>query len=64
MEIRPLNQENYAGVQVARRIKVLKDGKLGMLLIVKDIQPADPLVAKTFVLKGHEWQRAFTAETR
>ncbi|HEY6375603.1 MAG TPA: hypothetical protein VIX90_08770 [Edaphobacter sp.] len=64
MEIRPLNQENYAGVQMARRIDVLKDGKLSMRFLVKDIQPVDRSVAKAFVLKGHEWQRAFTAETR
>jgi hypothetical protein len=44
---------------------VLKDGKLGMRFFVKEIGlPADPAVSKNFTLKGHEWQRAFTAEVR
>jgi hypothetical protein len=64
-EIRPSLVEAYGGVQVARRIDVLKDGKLGMRFFVKEIGlPADPAVSKNFTLKGHEWQRAFTAEVR
>jgi len=63
-EIRPSAVEPYTGVQVAREIGVLKDGKLGMKLTIKEITPADPGVAQSFVMKGHEWQRAFTAETR
>lgn len=64
LEVRPSNQVDYENVQVARQIDVLKDGKLGMRITVKDIGPADPEVAKDFRLKGHEWQRAFTAEVR
>ena len=63
-EIRPSAQEDYGGVQVARRVEVLKDGKVGMRVTVKEIGPADPAIAKDFKLKGHEWQRAFTAEVR
>lgn len=63
-EIRPSGIDTYGGVQVAHHIDVLKDGKLGMRLLVKDVGPADPAVSKSFTLKGHEWQRAFTAEVR
>jgi hypothetical protein len=64
LDIRPSSQEDYENVQVARQIDVLKDGKLGMRITVKDIGPADPAVTRDFKLKGHEWQRAFTAEVR
>jgi outer membrane lipoprotein-sorting protein len=63
-EIRPSAQEDYGGVQVPRRIDVLQDGKVGLRVIVNDIRPADPAATKSFKLKGHEWQRAFTAEVR
>ena len=63
-EIRPSGQQAFNGVQVARRIDVLKDGHVGMRIDIKDIGPSDSSVAKAFKLKGHEWQRAFTAEVR
>jgi hypothetical protein len=64
LDIWPVNVEPYEGVQVARRIDVLKDGKLAMRVSVSNIGPVDPAAAKNFKLKGHEWQRAFTAEER
>ena len=64
LDIRPLSVEVYGGVQVPRRINVLKDGKLALQLNVKEIVPADLAAAKSFKIKGHEWQRAFTAEVR
>jgi hypothetical protein len=63
-EIKPLASETYDGVEVARRIDLLKEGKLGLRFTVKEIGPTDTASAKTFLLKGHEWQRAFTAEVR
>lgn len=63
-EIRPLTPETFNGVLVARQIDVLKGGKVGLRFNVKETGPADPSVAKQFKLKGHEWQRAFTAEVR
>jgi hypothetical protein len=63
-EIRPSKQADYQDVQVARQIDVLQNGKVGMRVTVKEIDPADPTSAKDFKLKGHEWQRAFTAEVR
>jgi len=41
---------------------VLKDGELEVELLVNENGPADSVAAKDFKLKGHEWQRAFTAE--
>ena len=63
-ETRPSAEEDYSGVHVAKRIDVLKDGKLVMRVTIKEIVPADPAMAKDFKLKGHEWQRAFTQEVR
>jgi len=64
IEIRPSSKTDYENVQVARQIDVLKDGKVGMQITVKNIGPTDPTVSGDFKLKGHEWQRAFTAEVR
>lgn len=64
LEIRPSDTETYGGVQVARQIDLVKDGKLAMRVTVKEVVPADAAAAKTFKLKGHEWRRAFTAEVR
>lgn len=63
-EVRPSDTEVYGGVHVARQIDLVKDGKLAMRINVKDIGPTDMAVAKGFKLKGHERQRAFTAEER
>jgi len=63
-EIHPSAVSPYEDVQMPRQIDVTSGGKLGMRFLVKDIQPADPALSKIVVLKGHEWQRAFTAETR
>lgn len=63
-EIQPHTVESYNGVPVPRQIDVIKDGKVGLRLVVKEIGPLDPQSNKGFVLKGHEWQRAFTAEVR
>jgi hypothetical protein len=51
-------------VEVARRIEVVKDGKLALRVVVKEISPANATEVKDFKLKGYEWQRAFTAEVR
>ena len=64
VEVTSSNIESYGGVQVAHRIVVSKDGKPAAIITVSEIGPADPAVAKSFKLNGHEWQRAFTAEVR
>lgn len=63
-EILPSSVEPYGSVLVARRIDVVKDGKIGLRIVVKEIVPADPAAPKSFEISGHEWQRAFTAEVR
>ncbi|WP_263358288.1 hypothetical protein [Acidicapsa ligni] len=62
-EIRPQEAKGYAGVQMPRRIDLIKDGKVGARFLVKEIGPAT-VSPKEFSLNGHEWQRAFTAEVR
>jgi hypothetical protein len=56
--------QGFAGVQIAHRIEVFKDGKLGMRIHIMEVSPPGPTSAKTFEIKGHEWTRAFTAEVR
>lgn len=64
IEILPSQVEPYDGAEVARQVDMLKDGKLAMHIVVKELGPAKYETAKDFKLKGHEWQRAFTAEVR
>jgi hypothetical protein len=64
IETQRLELQDFAGVRIAHRIDVLKDGKLAMRIRVVDVSPAGPVPAKTFELKGHEWKRAFTSEAR
>jgi TonB family protein len=63
-EILPSKVEPFNGIQVAKQIDMVKDGKLAMRINVKEVGPANPEAMKDFKLKGHEWQRAFTAEER
>lgn len=63
-EILPSDVETFDGIQLARQIDLLKDGKLAMRVTVKEVGPANREALKNFKLKGHEWQRAFTAEER
>jgi hypothetical protein len=64
IETQRLDLEEFAGVKVARRIDVLKAGKLGMQIRVTEVLPAASLPAKIFEVHGHEWTRAFTDEVR
>jgi TonB family protein len=63
-EILPSDVEPSSGIQVARQIDLIKDGKLAMRINVKEVGVANPDDLKNFKLKGHEWHRAFTAEER
>ena len=56
--------EDFNGLKVARQIHLRKDGRLAMRIQVTEVAPAPSPSAKDFELKGHEWQRAFTAEER
>jgi hypothetical protein len=64
IETQRLEFEKFSGVKTARRIDVLKDGKLAMRIHVTEVTPAGTIPAKTFEVKGHEWTRAFTSEVR
>ena len=54
--------KDFSGFKVARQIDVRKDGRLGMRIRVTGVVPGASLPASNFEVKGHEWQRAFTAE--
>ena len=56
--------QGFDGLRIARRIDLRKDGKLAIRIRVIDVAPAGSVAANNFELKGHEWQRAFTAEER
>jgi hypothetical protein len=56
--------EDFTSLKVARQIDVLRDGKLAARVSITGIAPAGTVTEGDFVLKGHEWQRAFTAEER
>lgn len=56
--------QDFDGIRVPRQIDVRKDGRLAISIRVTDLAPAGSVSADTFELKGHEWQRAFTAEER
>jgi hypothetical protein len=56
--------QDFSGLNVARQIDVLKDGRLGMRIQVNEVAASAPVSKDHFELKGHEWHRAFTAEER
>ena len=58
------NFEDFDGIKIARKIGVLKDGKLALLITVKDVTAAGQISDKEFQLHGHTWERAFTSEVR
>jgi hypothetical protein len=59
-----MDVEPFDGLRIARRIDVLNNGQMPMEISIKDIGPPATVDPKQFKLKGHEWQRAFTAEVR
>jgi hypothetical protein len=56
--------EDFSGFKVARQIDILKDEKLAARITITKIDRATEEPEGFFVIKGHEWQRAFTAEER
>lgn len=64
IETQRLEFQEFSGAQVAHKITLLNNGKLGMLIRITDISTAGSLPANTFDLPGHKWNRAFTDEVR
>lgn len=56
--------QEFHGVKVAHEIRLLMNGQLAMKIRVTEVLPAGQIPAKTFEIKGHDWRRAFTDETR
>lgn len=63
-EIQRSDFEDFGGFEIARQIKVLRNGELRVSIRITDVSPAGTVPADLFVLKGHEWKRAFTDEVR
>ncbi len=64
IETRRSDFADFAGIAIARRIDVLKDGMVAMQISVTEVNPAGPMPAQTFEVHGHESARAFTDEAR
>ncbi len=64
LETRLLLPSDFAGIQVARRIEVRNQGKLGLRLDVTDLSAAGAVDPDMFTLKGHEWNRMFSPVVR
>ncbi len=64
LETRRSNFQEFDGAAIAQHIEVLHDGGIGMLIQVTQVSPAGAQPAGTFVVPGHEWNRAFTDEVR
>lgn len=56
--------KDFNGAQVAQQILVFKGDALGMAIQVTALSAAGGVPESNFVLRGHEWRRAFTAEVR
>ena len=64
LETQRSNFVDFGGVEVAHTIRVLQNGMLGTVIHVTDVSPAGIVPEDAFILKGHEWRRAFTDEVR
>jgi hypothetical protein len=55
---------DYGGAQVARKISVIRKGEVAMVIHITNLSPAATIPDDVFVLRGHEYKRAFTDEVR
>ena len=64
LQTRRLNFADFNGIQVARLVEVVLEGKVGMRIDVTALGPAGTVDPRIFVMKGQEWNREFTSEVR
>jgi len=64
LETRRLDFAGFNGLQVARRVEVLLKGTVAIKIDVIDIASAGTIDPHFFTIKGHDWDRAFSAEVR
>jgi hypothetical protein len=64
IETQRIDFKDFAGVAIAREIRVSHDHQLAMLIRVTEVSPAAAIPETIFDLRGHEWKRAFTDEVR
>ena len=62
LETKRSNFETFGQQQIAREIRVLSEGKLGVLITVTEIKPAGELPDSTFVVEGKQFKD--TSDTR
>lgn len=60
VETRRAEFQPFGTTQVARRIDVLKDDKLAILISVTRVSPLADAPESRFKLPGHEWERIFS----
>ena len=63
-DIRLSQFEPFGSIQVARQIRIFRNGVLVLTIQVSDLAAQSNFPEATFELPGHEWQRAFTDEVR
>jgi hypothetical protein len=56
--------EDFHGISVARRVEVLRSGKVGMRIDVTELGPAGTIDPQIFTIKGHDWKRDYATEVR
>ena len=64
LETRRSQFENFGEMEIARQIKVLRNGDVAMLIHVTEVGSLGNVPASAFELPGHEWTRAFTDDVR
>lgn len=64
LQTRRSDFEDFNGVQVARKIEVLLDDKVGMKIDVTELAPAGSVDQHIFTIKGNGWARQYTSEVR
>jgi hypothetical protein len=64
LQTRRSDFEDFNGVQVARKVEVLLNGKVGMKIDMTELGPAAAVDSRIFTIKGHGWMRQYTSEVR
>lgn len=63
-EVRMDDFKEFDGVQLARRIRLLRKGDIPMVIHINGVSDAGTVQENIFELPGHEWKRSFTSEVR
>ena len=64
LEARRSDFQPFGDTQVAHRIVVRQDGRIGLIIQLTGMSKPDAISDNTFELRGHDWTRAFTDQVR